>query len=120
MPQIQSEFDKNPKSFKLSKFSSYFCVLFEKLGSLECEKVSTRKKFVVQEASSKRHMQFVLKNSLKFCPILTKIQKTQVFEKFMQFFCFSKDLVAWIIEDDQQRPIRCSRGFCEEINADLQ
>ena len=53
MPQIAIEIEKFSKKFGILPFLFTFCQIFDTLASLESKKQSTRKGFVVQEASSK-------------------------------------------------------------------
>ena len=49
MPQIQTQNDKNTRKFRNLKILCNFCLFFEKLGGLECQRRSTRKIFVARE-----------------------------------------------------------------------
>ena len=51
--QIHTKIDKKTKKFRFLKILCSFCVLFDKLGGLECQGRSSRKKFVAREASLK-------------------------------------------------------------------
>ena len=53
MPQIEIKNEKTSKKFGLLPFLCNFCQIFVTLASLESSKHSTKKYFVVQEASSK-------------------------------------------------------------------
>ena len=53
LPQIQTQIDKNTRKFRILKILCNFCLFFEKLGGLECQR-QKRKRFVVREASLKR------------------------------------------------------------------
>ena len=120
MPQIQTESDKNPRNFRFLKISCNFCLFFEWLGGLECQRRSKREKFFAREASSKIRKQFLQeKNCIKFSPKLTKILENSDFWKFYaNFVYFSKDLTAWNVKDVQQGKHRCPGVFCGEVKAD--
>ena len=38
MPQIQTQFDKNTRKFIILKILCCFCLFFEKLDGLECQR----------------------------------------------------------------------------------
>ena len=54
MPQIQTQIDKNTRKYGILKILSNFCLFFEKLRGLECQRQKIRIRFVVWEASLKK------------------------------------------------------------------